>query len=85
VMGGFIDLRSESPEPETPLMPVEMPELDNGPHFFYGLQWWFFGALAVFGFGYLAYDEWRRARDEKTKSERPLHPAVDRQHHPGHE
>ena len=25
-------------------MPVELPELDNGPHFFYGLQWWFFGA-----------------------------------------
>jgi cytochrome oxidase assembly protein ShyY1 len=70
VMGGWIDLRSESPEPETPLLPVEMPELDNGPHFFYGLQWWFFGALAIFGFLYLVYDEsrggrgpWGRARE----------------------
>ena len=39
--------------------PPELPDLDNGPHFFYGLQWWFFGLLALFGFGYLAWDERR--------------------------
>jgi cytochrome oxidase assembly protein ShyY1 len=60
VYGGFVELRSEDPEPEQPLEPVELPELDNGPHFFYGLQWWFFGVLAIFGFGYLAYDERKR-------------------------
>jgi len=59
VYGGFVELRSEDPEPATKLEPVELPELDNGPHFFYGLQWWFFGLLAVFGFCYLLYDEWR--------------------------
>jgi cytochrome oxidase assembly protein ShyY1 len=59
VYGGFVDLRSEDPEPATPLMKAELPDLSNGPHFFYGLQWWFFGVLAVFGFLYLAYDEWR--------------------------
>jgi cytochrome oxidase assembly protein ShyY1 len=58
--GGFVDLRSETPASGTPLEPAEPPELDNGPHFFYGLQWWFFGALALSGFGYLAFDEWRR-------------------------
>ena len=57
--GGFVELRSEDPEPAESLEPVELPELDNGPHFFYGLQWWFFGVLAIGGFGYLAYDEWR--------------------------
>lgn len=56
--GGFVELRSESPPATTKLEPVELPELDNGPHFFYGLQWWFFGVLAVFGFFYLLYDEW---------------------------
>ena len=59
VYGGFVDLRTESPEPAQALEPVELPELDNGPHFFYGLQWWFFGVLAVGGFGYLVFDEWR--------------------------
>ena len=62
VYRGFVELRSEDPAPATPLVPVELPELDNGPHFFYGLQWWFFGLLALVGFGYLAYDEWRGVR-----------------------
>ena len=57
--GGFVDLDTEDPEPEDPLEKAELPELDGGPHFFYGLQWWFFGLLAVGGFLYLAYDEWR--------------------------
>jgi cytochrome oxidase assembly protein ShyY1 len=59
VYGGFVDLQSETPPPAQPLAQVELPELDNGPHFFYGLQWWFFGVLAIFGFAYLMYDEWR--------------------------
>ena len=57
--GGFVQLKSEDPAPDTKLESAELPELDNGPHFFYGLQWWFFGLLAIFGFFYLAYDEWR--------------------------
>jgi cytochrome oxidase assembly protein ShyY1 len=62
VYGGFVDLKTEDPPADQPLEGAELPELDNGPHFFYGLQWWFFGVLAVFGFFYLMYDEWRAAR-----------------------
>lgn len=57
VYGGFVDLQTESPEPATPLVPADPPDLSNGPHFFYALQWWFFGILALFGFGYLAWEE----------------------------
>jgi cytochrome oxidase assembly protein ShyY1 len=74
VYGGFVDLRSEEPEPATPLERAEPPELDNGPHFFYGLQWWFFGVLAVTGFGYLAYDEWRTRVRGPEASRRPRAP-----------
>ncbi|PVG83061.1 SURF1 family protein [Nocardioides gansuensis] len=80
VLGGFVQLESESPEPEQPLEPAELPELDDGPHFFYGLQWWFFGALAIFGFFYLLYDEWRGGRRTTPGSERPEHAAVDGDH-----
>lgn len=62
VYGGFVVLESEDGEPAAGLEPVELPELDNGPHFFYGLQWWFFGLLAIVGFGYLAWDERRSQR-----------------------
>jgi len=76
--GGFVDLESETPSPATQLTRTELPELDNGPHFFYGLQWWFFALLAVFGFFYLLYDEWRGPRSQRTK-----HPAVDGEHGAG--
>jgi cytochrome oxidase assembly protein ShyY1 len=67
VYGGFVQLKAEDGRPADGLEPVELPELDNGPHFFYGLQWWFFGLLAIVGFGYLAYDEWRgRGRGGRT-------------------
>ena len=68
--GGFVDLVSEDPAIESPLVLRELPDLDNGPHFFYGLQWWFFGVLAIFGFGYLAYDERRRG----PRGDRPHRP-----------
>jgi len=57
VYGGFVDLRTETPAPATPLEAAGLPDLSNGPHFFYALQWWFFGLLAIFGFGYLAWEE----------------------------
>lgn len=64
--GGFVDMKSEDPGAEVALEPVELPELNNGPHFFYGIQWWFFGALAVFGFFYLMYDEVRQRRKQEA-------------------
>ncbi|QIK76583.1 SURF1 family protein [Nocardioides piscis] len=70
VVSGFVDLRSESPEADDPLAPVELPDLDSGPHFFYGLQWWFFGALALFGFVYLVIDEARGGRGPVRGSRR---------------
>ncbi|HSE54425.1 MAG TPA: SURF1 family protein [Nocardioidaceae bacterium] len=66
VYGGFVDLEAERPEPATPLARTELPDLGEGPHFFYGLQWWFFAALALFGFCYLAWDERRKARRAPT-------------------
>lgn len=87
---GFVDLAEESPEPATKLAPTELPDdTSNGPHFFYGLQWWFFGALAIFGFCYLAWDEVRQRR-ERRASGRPTaqgasqgaeHATVHGQHH----
>jgi cytochrome oxidase assembly protein ShyY1 len=62
LLRGYVSLEGEDPAPRTRLEPPERPELNSGPHFFYGLQWWFFGALALGGFGYFAYVE---ARDRR--------------------
>jgi cytochrome oxidase assembly protein ShyY1 len=88
VYGGFVDAEKETPAPGRALVHAELPDLGNGPHFFYGLQWWFFGVLAVFGFCYLAYDERSKLRASAgtgARSEAAEHAAVDRQHHAGDE
>ncbi len=66
LLTGWLVLDTESPEPATQLRKADLPELDTGPHFFYGLQWWFFGILAIAGFFYLMYDERRTQRREPT-------------------
>ncbi|WP_286689765.1 SURF1 family protein [Aeromicrobium sp. REDSEA-S38_B2] len=38
------------------------PDLGGGPHFFYGLQWWFFAGLALAGFVWFARIEWLERR-----------------------
>jgi cytochrome oxidase assembly protein ShyY1 len=59
---GYISALGEKPAPQQALARPEPPDLSDGPHFFYGLQWWFFAALAVGGFGYFAYAESRDRR-----------------------
>ena len=68
VYAGFVDAESEDPAPTEDVVRPEVPDLGEGPHFFYGLQWWFFAVLAVFGFGYLAWDERRHG----PRGERPV-------------
>ena len=71
LLTGFVALKSEDPAPAEALEPIELPDLGEGPHFFYGLQWWFFGILAAAGFCYLAWDERRLGpRGERTGSKR---------------
>ena len=68
---GVVDLAEQSPPPVRSLGRIELPDdTSDGPHFFYGLQWWFFGVLAVIGFIYLAYDEWKRPRDSAATTGR---------------
>jgi cytochrome oxidase assembly protein ShyY1 len=73
--GGFVQLLSESPKPATPLAKADPPDLSNGPHFFYALQWWFFGILALFGYGYLAWEE-VTGRAERRRAHQPVQPPV---------
>jgi cytochrome oxidase assembly protein ShyY1 len=70
VYGGWLALHTENDQPARGLEPAPLPDLGNGPHFFYGLQWWFFGVLAIFGFFYLLYDEWRGGKEPEQADER---------------
>ena len=57
LLSGYLNLRSEDPAPAEALEAEPRPELGQGPHFFYALQWWFFALLAVVGYVWFARAE----------------------------
>ena len=73
---GYLNLRSQTPPGAEGLAPEPKPELGQGPHFFYALQWWFFALLAVFGWFYFAWIEERDRRKAVALAQhREQHPA----------
>lgn len=68
---GYLNLRTEDPAAgDAPALEPD-PDLSQGVHFFYALQWWFFGLLGVVGFGWFARAE--------ARSSLPDADVVDRQ------
>ena len=45
----YIDLLSGSEDELTPAVTAQLPELSDGPHMAYALQWIFFGGLVIYG------------------------------------
>jgi cytochrome oxidase assembly protein ShyY1 len=67
---GYVNLRSQQPAAEKGLELEPKPDLGQGPHFFYALQWWFFALLAVSGYVYFAIVERRERREAQAKETR---------------
>ena len=47
--GFYLDLLSGSTDSLTPEVPAQVPELSDGPHLAYALQWIFFAGLVIYG------------------------------------
>ena len=45
----YLDLLSGDQPELTPVVPAALPELSDGPHFAYALQWLIFGGLVIYG------------------------------------
>jgi len=45
----YLDLISGNDALLTPAVPAQLPELSDGPHMAYALQWIFFGGLVIYG------------------------------------
>ncbi len=63
LIGGYLNLRTQTPRSARPLAAEPIPELGQGPHFFYALQWWFFAGLAIIGFIWFARAEAKERRN----------------------
>jgi cytochrome oxidase assembly protein ShyY1 len=68
LVDGYVNLRDQDPPAGDALAPEPEPELGQGPHFFYALQWWFFGGLAVLGLFWFARVELKERQASETKS-----------------
>ena len=68
---GYLNLQDQSSGAGV-LDPEPRPELGPGTHFAYGLQWWFFGALALTGFVWFAHAERQDRRKRLIGSLRPV-------------
>jgi cytochrome oxidase assembly protein ShyY1 len=66
---GYLMVTKQEPPNDPAFNGFPGPEIDDGPHFFYGLQWWFFALLAVGGLVYFSRQEVRGAK--KPAPEQP--------------
>jgi len=60
---GYLQVTRQEPANDPAFSGFPGPEIDDGPHFFYALQWFFFAMLAVGG---LVYFTRQGARDDKS-------------------
>jgi cytochrome oxidase assembly protein ShyY1 len=58
VDGGYVELVDQRPRPaaDAPRL-LAPPEVSEGPHLAYAIQWYLFAVIAIVGLGFLAYDE----------------------------
>ena len=51
---GYVALDKQDPASDQAFDTFPGPEIDNGPHFFYALQWFFFALMAIGGLIYFS-------------------------------
>lgn len=69
---GYVNRLSQQPPADDRLDPEPTPDLGQGPHFFYAMQWYFFAILAVFGWFYFA---WTEAHPKRRRGDREPAPS----------
>ncbi|WP_232828065.1 SURF1 family cytochrome oxidase biogenesis protein [Kribbella monticola] len=60
---GYVIVDKQQPPSDPAFDTFPGPEIDNGPHFFYALQWFFFALMAIGG---LVYFSRRDVQDDKS-------------------
>ncbi len=80
VVDGYIGAITVDPPQQAELTPVRMPELSDGPHFWYAVQWFMFAAIGITGIVVFIRGDLRerRARDHAAgpRDENPPGPTA---------
>ncbi len=73
---GYLTIDKQEPANDAAFGGFPGPEIDDGPHFFYGLQWFFFALLALAGLVYFSRQQVRDAGPPEDDASDPARPEV---------
>lgn len=62
---GYIGLLTVQPEQQGGFQPIQLPDLSEGPHFWYAVQWFLFTAIGVAGIVVFIRGDLRARREER--------------------
>jgi cytochrome oxidase assembly protein ShyY1 len=71
IASGYIGLLTVQPEQQGGFQPIKLPELSEGPHFWYALQWFMFTAVAAAGIVVFIRGDLRARREEREDARQP--------------
>jgi cytochrome oxidase assembly protein ShyY1 len=66
VLNGYVALLTVTPAQSGGFAPVELPEISEGPHFWYAVQWFLFTLFAVAGIVVFIRSDLRARREERS-------------------
>jgi cytochrome oxidase assembly protein ShyY1 len=65
IESGYIGLITVQPEQHGGFQPIQLPELSDGPHFWYAVQWFMFTTIAVAGIVVFIRGDLQARREER--------------------
>ena len=65
IESGYIGLLTVQPEQQGGFQPIQLPDLSEGPHFWYAVQWFLFTAIGVTGIVVFIRGDLRARREER--------------------
>ena len=65
IESGYIGLLVVQPEQQGGFRPIQLPDLSEGPHFWYAVQWFMFTAIGVAGIVVFIRGDLRARREER--------------------
>ena len=68
ISSGYIGLLTVQPEQPGGFQPIQLPELSEGPHFWYAVQWFMFTAVGVAGIVVFIRGDLRARREEREET-----------------
>ena len=77
VVDGYIGATEVTPAQTGDLVPIALPELSSGPHFWYAMQWFMFAGIGILGIVVFIRSDLRDRRTAKAKEAAKA--AADRQ------